>query len=212
HGGAGRRLPRHQELRVLAQVPRASRPRHALRLGRPGEGHGRGVLLALLRAHRAARPTHGDRARHHHVAALDGAHPARRSRLSPAGGVLGPLLALRRHRMDLPLPAALPERTALSAAMLMEHVVPIRIFLVIFAALILGTAIPTAVAYVDLGPLNVVVMILIAFAKATLVVLFFMHVRFTSRLTQLAAASGFAWLVILIGLTLSDVLTRGRTP
>jgi len=96
--------------------------------------------------------------------------------------------------------------------MSMEHVVPIRIYLVIFAALILGTAITTAVAYVDLGPLNVVVMLLIAFAKATLVVLFFMHVRFTSRLTQLAAASGFAWLVILIGLTLSDVLTRGRTP
>jgi cytochrome c oxidase subunit 4 len=48
--------------------------------------------------------------------------------------------------------------------------------------------------------------------KATLVVLFFMHVKFTNRLTQLAAASGFAWLLILIGLTLSDVLTRGRTP
>jgi cytochrome c oxidase subunit IV len=96
--------------------------------------------------------------------------------------------------------------------MSMEHVVPIRIYLVIFAALILGTAITTAVAYVDLGPLNVVVMLVIAFTKATLVVLFFMHVRFTSRLTQLAAASGFAWLVILIGLTLSDVLTRGRTP
>lgn len=96
--------------------------------------------------------------------------------------------------------------------MSMEHVVPIRIYLVIFAALVLGTAITTAVAYVDLGPLNVVVMLVIAFTKATLVVLFFMHVRFTSRLTQLAAASGFAWLVILIGLTLSDVLTRGRTP
>ena len=96
--------------------------------------------------------------------------------------------------------------------MSMEHVVPIRVYLVIFAALILGTAITTAVAYVDLGPLNVVVMLLIAFIKATLVVLFFMHVRFTSPLTQLAAASGFAWLVILIGLTLSDVLTRGRTP
>jgi caa(3)-type oxidase subunit IV len=39
-----------------------------------------------------------------------------------------------------------------------------------------------------------------------------MHVKFTSRLTQLAAVSGFAWLAIMIGLTLSDVLTRGRTP
>jgi cytochrome c oxidase subunit 4 len=93
-----------------------------------------------------------------------------------------------------------------------EHIVSIRTYLIIFAVLVLGTAITTAVAFVDLGPLNVVVMLLIAFTKATLVVLFFMHVKFTSRLTQLAAASGFAWLVILIGLTLSDVLTRGRTP
>jgi cytochrome c oxidase subunit 4 len=96
--------------------------------------------------------------------------------------------------------------------MSMEHVVPIRIYLVVFVVLVLGTAITTAVAYLDLGPLNVVVMLLIAFVKATLVVLFFMHVKFTNRLTQLAAASGFAWLLILIGLTLSDVLTRGRTP
>lgn len=93
-----------------------------------------------------------------------------------------------------------------------EHIVPIRTYLIIFAALVLGTAITTAAAYLDLGPLNVVVMLLIAFTKATLVVLFFMHVKFTGRLTQLAAASAFAWLVIMIGLTLSDVLTRGRTP
>lgn len=96
--------------------------------------------------------------------------------------------------------------------MSLEHIVPIRTYLIIFVALVVGTALTTAIAYVDLGALNVVVMLLIAFTKATLVVLFFMHVKFTSRLTQLAAASGFAWLVILIGLTLSDVLTRGRTP
>ena len=96
--------------------------------------------------------------------------------------------------------------------MSLEHIVPIRTYLIIFVALVVGTALTTAIAYVDLGALNVVVMLLIAFTKATLVVLFFMHVKFTSRLTQLAAASGFAWLLILIGLTLSDVLTRGRTP
>jgi cytochrome c oxidase subunit IV len=93
-----------------------------------------------------------------------------------------------------------------------EHVVPIRTYLIIFVVLLLGTALTTVIAYVDLGPLNVVVMLLIAFIKATLVILFFMHVKFTGRLTQIAAASGFAWLAILIGLTLSDVLTRGRTP
>ena len=96
--------------------------------------------------------------------------------------------------------------------MSLEHVVPIRTYLVIFLALIVGTALTTAIAFVDLGALNVVVMLLIAFVKATLVILFFMHVKFTNRITQIAAASGFAWLVILIGLTLSDVLMRGRTP
>jgi cytochrome c oxidase subunit IV len=89
-----------------------------------------------------------------------------------------------------------------------EHVVPVRIYLIIFATLLVLTAVTTAVAYVNLGPLNVVVMLLIAFFKASLVILYFMHVRFTSRLTQIAAVSGFAWLSILIGLTLSDVLTR----
>jgi cytochrome c oxidase subunit 4 len=96
--------------------------------------------------------------------------------------------------------------------MSLEHIVPIRTYLIIFAVLVLGTALTTAIAFVDLGPMNVVVMLLIAFTKATLVILFFMHVKFTSRLTQIAAASGFAWLAIMIGLTLSDYLTRGRTP
>ena len=96
--------------------------------------------------------------------------------------------------------------------MSLEHIVPIRLYLNIFVALLVGTALTTAIAFVDLGVFNVVVMLLIAFTKAALVILFFMHVKFTSRLTQIAAVSGFAWLVIMIGLTLSDVLTRGRTP
>jgi len=93
-----------------------------------------------------------------------------------------------------------------------EHVVPVRIYLIIFVTLLVLTGVTTAVAYVNLGPLNVVVMLLIAFFKASLVILYFMHVRFTSRLTQVAAVSGFAWLAILIGFTLSDVLTRTIVP
>ena len=93
-----------------------------------------------------------------------------------------------------------------------EHIVPVRIYLIIFVTLLVLTGVTTAVAYVNLGPLNVVVMLLIAFFKASLVILYFMHVRFTSRLTQVAAVSGFAWLAILIGLTLSDVLTRPIVP
>ncbi len=90
-----------------------------------------------------------------------------------------------------------------------EHIVPIRIYLVIFSVLVVLTAVTVTVAYIDLGPLNVIVMLLIAVLKATLVVLYFMHVRFTNRVTQLAAASGFVWLLIMFGLTLSDYFTRG---
>jgi len=93
-----------------------------------------------------------------------------------------------------------------------EHVVPIRLYLIIFATLVVLTGVTTAVAYVNLGPLNVVVMLVIAFLKASLVILYFMHVRFTGRLTQIAAVSGFVWLAILIGLTMSDVLTRTIVP
>jgi len=90
-----------------------------------------------------------------------------------------------------------------------EHIVPIRIYLLIFATLLVLTAVTTAVAYINLGPLNVVVMLSIACFKATLVILYFMHVRFTNRVTQLAAVAGFAWLLIMFSLTLSDYLTRG---
>ena len=90
-----------------------------------------------------------------------------------------------------------------------EHIVPVRIYLLIFATLVVLTGVTTAVAFVDLGVMNVVVMLLIAFTKATLVVLYFMHVRYGPRLVWVFAVSGVAWLALLIGYTLSDVLTRG---
>lgn len=82
----------------------------------------------------------------------------------------------------------------------------------VFAALIVGTALTVAVAFVDLGALNNVVMLTIAVTKATLVVLYFMHVRWSTRLTWVVAASGFFWLLILFGLTMQDYLTRGWVP
>jgi cytochrome c oxidase subunit 4 len=90
-----------------------------------------------------------------------------------------------------------------------EHIVPVRLYVAIFATLLVLTAVTTVVAYIDLGPLNVIVMLAIACFKASLVILYFMHVRFTGRLTQLAAAGGFAWLLIMFALTMSDYLTRG---
>jgi cytochrome c oxidase subunit 4 len=90
-----------------------------------------------------------------------------------------------------------------------HHVVPVRLYLLVFGALMVGTAITVAAAFVDLGALNNVVMLGIALFKATLVVLFFMHVKYSTRLIHVVAAVGFLWLLILFGITMSDYLTRG---
>jgi cytochrome c oxidase subunit 4 len=89
------------------------------------------------------------------------------------------------------------------------HVAPKSMYYGVFGALIVGTALTVLVAFYDLGALNNIVMLLIASVKALLVVLFFMHVRWSTRLTWVVAASGFVWLIILFGLTMTDYLTRG---
>jgi cytochrome c oxidase subunit IV len=92
------------------------------------------------------------------------------------------------------------------------HVAPKSMYYAVFAALIVGTALTVVVAFVDLGALNNVLMLGIASTKALLVILFFMHVRWSSRLTWVVAASGFVWLIILFGLTMTDYLSRGWVP
>jgi cytochrome c oxidase subunit IV len=89
------------------------------------------------------------------------------------------------------------------------HVAPKSMYYGVFLALMVGTALTVAVAFVDLGALNNVLMLGIAMTKALLVILFFMHVRWSTRLTWVVAASGFFWLLILFGLTMTDYLTRG---
>ena len=89
------------------------------------------------------------------------------------------------------------------------HVVPVRTYLLVFAALMLLTAATAWIAFQDLGPLNNVAALGIAALKATLVVLFFMHVKYSPRLIPLAVTAGVFWLLILIGLSLCDYLTRG---
>jgi cytochrome c oxidase subunit 4 len=93
-----------------------------------------------------------------------------------------------------------------------EHVVPRKVYFAVFAALLVLTATTTAVSFLDLGPWNTVVALAIAFLKATLVVLFFMHVKYSPRLTQIVIAGGLFWLAILLALTLSDFLSRGWLP
>jgi cytochrome c oxidase subunit IV len=92
-----------------------------------------------------------------------------------------------------------------------EHVTSRKIYFLVFAALIVLTVVTWLVAQVDLGWANDVVALTIAVVKALLVLLFFMHVRYSTRMTVLTAAAGFFWLAILIGITLSDYLTRGSS-
>jgi cytochrome c oxidase subunit IV len=89
------------------------------------------------------------------------------------------------------------------------HIAPKSLYYTIFGALILGTIMTVVVAKFDLGPLNNIVMLTIACTKALLVVLFFMHVRWSTRLTWVVAGSGFFWLIILFGITMSDYMSRG---
>lgn len=89
------------------------------------------------------------------------------------------------------------------------HVVPSRVYVLVFLALLALTATTTWAAFQDLGPLNNVAALAIAVLKAALVVLFFMHVKYGPRLIPLVVAAGIFWLVILIGLSLSDYLMRG---
>jgi cytochrome c oxidase subunit IV len=90
-----------------------------------------------------------------------------------------------------------------------SHLVPVRIYLTIFALLMVLTTVTVGVSFLDLGPLNTVVAIAIAVTKMLLVILYFMHVRYSSRLTWAVVAGGFFWLALLLLLTLGDYLTRG---
>lgn len=90
-----------------------------------------------------------------------------------------------------------------------QHVVPPKAYVAVFAALLVLTAVTTSVAFLDLGPWNTAVALGIAFIKATLVVLIFMHLKYSSRLTRVVVAGGLFWLAILLALTLSDFFTRG---
>jgi cytochrome c oxidase subunit 4 len=90
-----------------------------------------------------------------------------------------------------------------------EHIVTKKQYSLVFGALLLLTFVTTAVGMMDLGRLNVVVALVIAVIKAMLVVLFFMHIYWSTKLTRVIVVSGIAWLGLLLWLTLTDVLSRG---
>jgi cytochrome c oxidase subunit 4 len=90
-----------------------------------------------------------------------------------------------------------------------HHVPSLKLYFGVFGILMAGTALTVLVAFYDLGPLNNVMMLTIAIVKAMFVILYFMHVRWSSRLTWMVVASGFVWLLIMFTFTMTDYLSRG---
>jgi len=94
-----------------------------------------------------------------------------------------------------------------------EHIVPVRIYVTIFLVLLVGTALTVLAAFQDFPwQLNTILAMTIAITKATFVVLYFMHVRYSARLIWVIVASALFWLVIMFALTFSDYWTRGWIP
>jgi cytochrome c oxidase subunit IV len=89
-----------------------------------------------------------------------------------------------------------------------DHVSSIGLYLTIFFALMILTGVTVAAAYVDLGQLNFGVAMLIAGFKASLVVWYFMHVKYQSHLTKLTVATGLFFLAILLGMSLIDYVSK----
>lgn len=89
------------------------------------------------------------------------------------------------------------------------HVVPLKIYYGIFFALLVLTGVTVGAAFVDMGAMNTVVALSIAVVKALLVILYFMHVRYSSRLTWVFVAAGFFWFLILVAFTMADYESRG---
>ena len=88
------------------------------------------------------------------------------------------------------------------------HILPTRIYYTIFGILMLCTYLTVQIAFFDLGRLNAIAALGIAILKATLVILYFMHVKYSPRLTASVVAGSVFWFGILLALTLSDYLTR----
>ena len=89
-----------------------------------------------------------------------------------------------------------------------HHIVPKRVYYTIFGVLMLCTYLTVQIALFDLGPLNTIAAVGIAIVKATLVILYFMHVKYSPRLTAAVVASSVFWFAILVALTMTDYLSR----
>jgi cytochrome c oxidase subunit 4 len=93
-----------------------------------------------------------------------------------------------------------------------SHISPKKMYYAVFAALMVFTAMTVMVAFINLGAFNFPIALGIAITKATLVILFFMHAKYSSRLTKLVVVSGFFFLIVLFGLTMADYTSRAWLP
>ncbi len=89
-----------------------------------------------------------------------------------------------------------------------HHITPLWVYLAVFAALVIGTTATYLASTVDLGWANTPIALVIATIKAVLVILFFMHVIYSTRLTWVVVIASFVWLAVLFVLTFADYLTR----
>jgi cytochrome c oxidase subunit 4 len=90
-----------------------------------------------------------------------------------------------------------------------HHIVPKRIYFLVFFILIVMTWVTAYVSTVNLGRLNIFVALSIAIFKASLVILFFMHVKYGTRLTKMIVLAGLYWLILLLFIAMADLWTRG---
>lgn len=94
-----------------------------------------------------------------------------------------------------------------------SHIVPKKTYFTIFALLMVLLAATVLVAYMNLGQtINILVALTIAIVKATLVILYFMHVKYQDKLTWVFAGAGFVWLIFMFLFMFSDYISRGWIP
>jgi cytochrome c oxidase subunit 4 len=89
-----------------------------------------------------------------------------------------------------------------------HHIVSPKIYIAVATALLVLTGTTVAASYIEMGIFNPIVALGIAVVKAMLVVLFFMHVKYSTRLTKLTVAAGIFTFLVLVGMTLADYFTR----
>jgi cytochrome c oxidase subunit 4 len=89
-----------------------------------------------------------------------------------------------------------------------QHIVGPGTYAIIFVCLLIGTLATVGASFIEMGPWNPVVALAIACVKATLVVLFFMHIKYSSRLMKLTVGAGLFTFLVLVGMSLSDYISR----